>query len=215
MVKSGLEHSHIAGFERSEYEVPRVSPYRLAGHLTMAFATYGVLAWTTMDFLNGGKSAEWSASVMKSAKPQVAKALSTMRNNARFNAALIAVTIISGAFVAGNDAGHAYNDFPFFAGQWIPEEIWDDRLSPSFRNAFENTALVQFDHRCVPGVLCVVYRVSCVVCGAWCVRCAVCPRRVVLGWFGWVGVGGVLVGWLVAWMGGREQHDKVGGTLMC
>jgi cytochrome c oxidase assembly protein subunit 15 len=193
MVKSGLEHSHIAGFERSEYEVPRVSPYRLAGHLTMAFATYGVLAWTTMDFLNGGKGAEWSASVMKSAKPQVAKALGTMRNNARFNAALIAVTIISGAFVAGNDAGHAYNDFPFFAGQWIPEEIWDDRLSPSFRNAFENTALVQFDHRCVPPS---------------------CPRRVGFGWFGWVG-GGVLVGWLVAWTGGRVQHDDVGGSLMC
>ena len=29
---------------------------------------------------------------------------------------LIAVTVFSGAFVAGLDAGHAYNDFPYMAG---------------------------------------------------------------------------------------------------
>lgn len=32
---------------------------------------------------------------------------------------------MSGAFVAGNDAGHAYNDWPWMAGKLVPEEIWD------------------------------------------------------------------------------------------
>ena len=45
----------------------------------------------------------------------------------------------------GNDAGHAYNDWPLFAGNAIPAEIWDASLG--WRNFFENTATVQFDHR--------------------------------------------------------------------
>ena len=57
----------------------------------------------------------------------------------------LGVTILSGAFVAGNDAGRAYNDFPLMAGRWVPEEIWDASLG--VRNFFENTATVQFDHR--------------------------------------------------------------------
>lgn len=43
MVKSGLEQPP------KEYEVPRVSPYRLATHLSTAFAIYTALLWTTMD----------------------------------------------------------------------------------------------------------------------------------------------------------------------
>lgn len=37
---------------------------------------------------------------------------------------VLGITVISGAFVAGNDAGRAYNDWPLMAGQWIPNEIW-------------------------------------------------------------------------------------------
>ena len=37
----GLTHEHVLGIERSEYDTPRVSPYRLAAHLSMAFATWG------------------------------------------------------------------------------------------------------------------------------------------------------------------------------
>ena len=50
----------------------------------------------------------------------------------------------AGAFVAGMDAGHAYNTFPLMEGRLIPEEYW---AIPSWRNAFENTAAVQFHHR--------------------------------------------------------------------
>lgn len=34
---------------KSEHDVPRVSPYRLAAHLGSAFAIYAVLLWTTLS----------------------------------------------------------------------------------------------------------------------------------------------------------------------
>jgi cytochrome c oxidase assembly protein subunit 15 len=46
--------------------------------------------------------------------------------------------------VAGLDAGHAYNEFPLMGGQLVPAEYW---ALPGWRNFFENTAAVQFDHR--------------------------------------------------------------------
>lgn len=51
---------------------------------------------------------------------------------------------MAGAFVAGLDAGHAYNTFPLMDGRLIPEEYW---ALPGWRNAFENTAAVQLHHR--------------------------------------------------------------------
>ncbi|CAM6127386.1 unnamed protein product [Calypogeia fissa] len=59
-------------------------------------------------------------------------------------AALVSVTAVSGAFVAGNDAGHAYNSFPNMGDTWIPEGILE--MKPMIKNFFENTAIVQFDH---------------------------------------------------------------------
>lgn len=43
MVRSGLEES------QNEMTVPRVSPYRLAAHLTSAFVIYSYLLWTTLS----------------------------------------------------------------------------------------------------------------------------------------------------------------------
>lgn len=61
---------------------------------------------------------------------------------------LTGLTILSGAFVAGNDAGNAYNTYPLMNGQLIP---WDDMVdpekSPKWRNMFETTATVQWNHR--------------------------------------------------------------------
>ena len=58
---------------------------------------------------------------------------------------LVGSTVISGAFVAGNDAGRAYNSFPKMGDEWVPSDILS--MSPVWRNFFENTATVQFDHR--------------------------------------------------------------------
>ena len=53
-----------------------------------------------------------------------------------------------GVFVAGMDAGRAYHDFPYMAGQWIPDEYWAIR---GWRGFFENTAAVQLHHRVLAG----------------------------------------------------------------
>jgi hypothetical protein len=60
---------------------------------------------------------------------------------------LVGLTAVSGAFVAGNDAGRAYNTFPKMGDNWIPptEELFEK--IPMWRNIFESTALVQLDHR--------------------------------------------------------------------
>lgn len=68
-----------------------------------------------------------------------------LRRFACFNLVLVGTTVISGAFVAGNDAGRAFNTFPKMGDRWIPSDI--SSMSPWWRNLFENTATVQFDHR--------------------------------------------------------------------
>ncbi|GJN15858.1 hypothetical protein PR202_gb02802 [Eleusine coracana subsp. coracana] len=109
MVKSGLEEP------TSEYVQPRVSPYRLATHLTSAFVIYCGILWTalsvvmpdpptgSMNWVNG------AAKIRKLAIPV---------------SAIVGITAISGAFVAGNDAGHAYNSFPKMGDTWIPEDVF-------------------------------------------------------------------------------------------
>lgn len=61
--------------------------------------------------------------------------------------ALSFITIISGAFVAGLDAGLIYNTFPLMGEQWVPEDVWDSKYQPAIRNCTENDVTVQFQHR--------------------------------------------------------------------
>ncbi|ONK70645.1 uncharacterized protein A4U43_C05F35890 [Asparagus officinalis] len=130
MVKSGLEEP------ASDYVQPRVSPYRLATHLISAFGIYCGIFWTALSVVmpeppNG--SISWvngAAKVRKMALPL---------------SVLVGVTAFSGAFVAGNDAGHAYNTFPKMGDSWIPDDIFS--MEPLVRNFFENTSTVQLGHR--------------------------------------------------------------------
>lgn len=131
MVKSGLQEP------KTEWDTPRVSPYRLAAHLTSAFAIYSGLLWTSLNMLYPVSSAALA--------PAAATAgASALRRVAHPLAAIIGITAVSGVFVAGMDAGRAYNDFPYMAGQWIPDEYWAIR---GWRGFFENTAAVQLHHR--------------------------------------------------------------------
>ena len=59
--------------------------------------------------------------------------------------ALVFATMMTGGFVAGNDAGRAFNDWPLYAGSLVPDKLWRGDLG--WRNFTENTATVQFDHR--------------------------------------------------------------------
>lgn len=125
MVKSGLEA------KPEVTDIPRVSQYRLAAHLSMALLLYSSMLYTALGLL---------------APPStISKGVSRLRHAAHGATALIFVTALSGAFVAGLDAGLVYNSFPKMGGQWIPEE-WL-QLRPKIKNFFENPTTVQLDHR--------------------------------------------------------------------
>lgn len=130
MVRSGLA-------EPTDNKVPRVSSYRLAAHLTSAFAIYATMVWTTL-------SVAFPSPPGVTAGPPAARAAAALYRLTLPAAVLLGVTAISGAFVAGIDAGHAYNTFPDMNGHWIPEEYFD---MTGWRNNFENTAAVQLHHR--------------------------------------------------------------------
>jgi cytochrome c oxidase assembly protein subunit 15 len=59
--------------------------------------------------------------------------------------AIIVVTIVSGGFVAGLDAGKIYNTFPLMGEDLVPPGLM--AMQPAWRNLFENVVTVQFDHR--------------------------------------------------------------------
>lgn len=116
--------------------IVRVSPYRLASHLLGAFTIYAGIVWTGLSVFQR---------VPQSLPDSQLRDLIKFRRMAHPVTALIGVTAISGAFVAGMKAGHHYNTFPLMDGQFFPERYWE--LTPWHRNMFENVAAVQFDHR--------------------------------------------------------------------
>ncbi len=59
--------------------------------------------------------------------------------------ALVLITIISGGFVSGLEAGPMYTSFPLMDGRLIPDGL--DAMSPWYMNLFENRLTVQFHHR--------------------------------------------------------------------
>lgn len=132
MVRSGFR-------EPEENQVPRVSTYRMAGHLATAFTIFTALVWTTL-------SVAVPISPTMAAGPEAAHAARLLSRWAHPLAAVIGITAMSGCFVAGKDAGRAYNTWPDMNGEWFPSEYFSDRL-PALRNIFENTAAVQFNHR--------------------------------------------------------------------
>lgn len=107
-------------------DIPRVSPYRLGMHLGLALAIYAAMFWLALGLLRPRSRAAG-------------------RGGLHWLLLLVAVTIMSGAFVAGNKAGLVYNTFPTMGGQWIPDGLL--HLQPVWRNWFENPATVQFTHR--------------------------------------------------------------------
>lgn len=120
MVKSGL------------VDDPRVSQYRLAAHLALAFGIFGALLWAAL-----GIAAERS----RGADNMLAR----LRRDGVLLLGAVFVMAISGAFVAGIRAGLAYNTFPLMAGQIVPDGVL--ALEPWYLNFFGNAAAVQFDHR--------------------------------------------------------------------
>ena len=104
---------------------PTVSQYRLATHLGMALFIYGMLLWTGFNLYYGN-----------AARPS---------GHMIGVVAIVAVTIIAGAFVAGMDAGLLYNEYPLMGDGLVPVEYGEEGLS----DPFDNPAAAQFHHRWV------------------------------------------------------------------
>lgn len=111
---------------------PNVSHYRLAMHLSCALLLYSLCLWQGMALMPTAHKPHfiWPAWFRKAGWSCLA---------------ILAITIIYGAFVAGLDAGLVYNSFPLMNGHVFPEDGLF--LNPIWRNFLENHGTVQFTHR--------------------------------------------------------------------
>ena len=112
-----------------QVDAPQVSHYRLTAHLSAAFLVFALMFWRAQSLLHGPPGSL--------PHPWYPRTLALT--------VLIAVTIVSGGFVAGLDAGLIYNTFPKMGDHWIPPGLL--ALEPAWRNVFDNLTTVQFDHR--------------------------------------------------------------------
>ena len=105
-----------------------VSQYRLAAHLTLAVLIFGALLWVGLDL---DFARRW-------------------RNARQARLAILIVFLVllqiaAGGFVAGLDAGMAYNTWPLMDGAIVPKGL--AVMEPWWKNLFENALTAQFDHR--------------------------------------------------------------------
>jgi heme a synthase len=110
-----------------------VSQYRLAFHLTLASAIYAAIVWTAQQLAPQAPS----------------EAPARLRVGALTIAILVLAQIYVGALVAGLNAGFVYNTWPMIDGAIVPSLERLLFIQPVWRNLFENTLTVQFDHRMV------------------------------------------------------------------
>ena len=120
MVASGLA-------ERVE-----VSQYRLATHLLLACLIYVAIIFTARRMDEGAPR--------PFTPPRI-------RSGAIALLVLVLGQIYLGALVAGLRAGYAYNTWPLIDGALVPDAARLFFDTPPWRNFFENTLTVQFDHR--------------------------------------------------------------------
>lgn len=125
MVKSGL------------IDIPRVSHFRLASHLSLALILLQYIVWTYLSI---------EKRVMRVSKLAFGCILWTFG---------ICFQIIYGAFTSGLKAGWGYNTYPLMEGDFIPEAAF--MFGTFFENVFYNPVMVQFIHRHFPVILVVSF----------------------------------------------------------
>ncbi|KAI1649291.1 COX15-CtaA-domain-containing protein [Daldinia loculata] len=151
MVKSGLKDDLFAPGSH-----PRVSQYRLATHLATAFVCYSWMLLTGLSILRTRRLLADPASASKVISALKSPAIAPFRRYVSALTVLVFTTVLSGALVAGLDAGLIYNEFPMMGLGLTPpkSELWDkfysrkeDNSDLWWRNMLENPSLVQLDHR--------------------------------------------------------------------
>ena len=119
---------------------PEVSHIRLAVHLLNALLILGLLVWTALDLLRLDRRND--------ARPARVPTL------AIWAFALLAVQMMFGAYVAGLEAGYAFNSWPLMGDSLFPAEA--PMLEPALRNFVDNPVVVQFVHRWLAFVIAAV-----------------------------------------------------------
>ena len=108
-----------------------VSQYRLATHLVLALVIFAAIVWTLRRM---------------SGRPQIVVP-SRLKITSVLLLALTFLQIYFGALVAGLRAGRVYNTWPEIDGALIPSTARLFFEQPWWRNLFDNTLTVQFEHR--------------------------------------------------------------------
>src|SRR6195256_742804 len=114
-----------------------VSQYRLATHLVLALLIFAAIVWTLRRLTD---------------RPQLT-ANPRLKITSMALLALVFLQLYFGALVAGLRAGRVYNTWPEIDGAFIPSAarlLFED---PWWRNLFDNTLTVQFEHRMTAYVL--------------------------------------------------------------
>src|SRR6476646_2699785 len=114
-----------------------VSQYRLATHLVLALLIFAAIVWTLRRLPDRQKPT----------------APSRLKITGVLLLVLTFVQLYFGALVAGLRAGRVYNTWPEIDGALIPSaaRLWFE--TPWWRNLFDNTLTVQFEHRMTAYVL--------------------------------------------------------------
>ena len=127
MVKSGMDSKLL-----EEKKQATVSAYRLSAHLSTALGLFSVMMFCAFRL--------------------TPRAMLTYRGRflvpaAGIATACVSTSIITGAAVAGLDAGMIYNDFPWMGEGIFPPLSEIAYLTPHWRNIFENPAAAQVVHK--------------------------------------------------------------------
>ena len=108
-----------------------VSQYRLATHLVLALLIFAAIVWTVRRL---------------SDRPALPSPL-RLRVTSGVLVVLVFVQLYFGALVAGLRAGKVFNTWPDIDGSFIPSSARLFFEQPWWRNLFDNTLTVQFEHR--------------------------------------------------------------------
>jgi heme a synthase len=151
MVKSGLKDDLFAPGSH-----PRVSQYRLAAHLGTAFVAYSAMLLSGLSILREHTLLKDTSKALSLIEKLSLPQMKRFRLATSLVTAMVFTTVMSGALVAGLDAGLIYNEFPYMGLGLTPpkSELFDPRYSRHpdhsdlwWRNMLENPSLVQLDHR--------------------------------------------------------------------
>ncbi|KAJ3156267.1 Cytochrome c oxidase assembly protein cox15 [Geranomyces michiganensis] len=147
MVRSGLSDELM----EKAHAVPRVSHYWLSAHLGSAFAIYSIMLVTGLDILRANRTKAVNSIKAALSSPDVVK----FSRYAKGLTGLVFLTAMTGAFVAGLDAGLIYNEFPYMGDGIVPSDMWafstpsarNPNPQPWWKDLMENPSAVQFNHR--------------------------------------------------------------------